>query len=461
MPTRLTLHVIDAGDVPVRPPLDALGGTSLPEWFRRATDDQIVLDVVEHKSVMTSTEIDGAELQAMFREFVPSPAPGALAPDIGLLFCRSWCFRDLAGLMFDYDGADMPAGARVVFDGVPRQACAVFLDAQDAFSPADQLYVAIHELGHVFNLHHDPDAASFMGLDVAGPRSFREPDRAQLKAAGAGQWPEQHEYLPGGAPFQVSAASDHSASFRRSPATRSAHLVVAAGQGTFLPGEPVVLDVSVTVPPGVVPVAGGLEPGYDGVRVWYRTPLGEIRVFSPIRRYCPISKHGTWRRRAGRLKNNMRIHLNRRGFTLIEEGTYQVWVELDVRRKRGQRSTIASRAVAFTVARPHNELERAVGAALADPQIARFVANKGGPLEWTRRQLLEDLSRTPATKARGLNHIRYALARASHRAGRNQEARNHLATLRFSLPSLTAGARKLARTVGARRAPSCHRASPS
>src|SRR5262249_41990592 len=155
---------------------------SLPEWFARESDGEIALEIREHWSQRTSTDIGGDGLQAMLREFVPAPAPGALASEIAVLFCRSWCHRNLAGLMFDADGSDLPLGPRLAFDGVARQGCAVFLDGQKTQLDEDHLYVAVHELGHVFNLHHDPVNGSFMGLDVRGSHAFLESDRAKLKA---------------------------------------------------------------------------------------------------------------------------------------------------------------------------------------------------------------------------------------------------------------------------------------
>ncbi len=98
MTTPVFVHVTTAADVVSPPRLDALKNTSLPEWFARESDGEIALEVREHRSQRTSTDVGGDGRQAMLREFVPSPGPGALASEIAVLFCRSCCHRSLAGL---------------------------------------------------------------------------------------------------------------------------------------------------------------------------------------------------------------------------------------------------------------------------------------------------------------------------------------------------------------------------
>ena len=110
-------------------------------------------------------------------------------------------------------------------------------------------------------------------------------------------------------------------------------------------------------------------------------------------------------------------------------------------------STLVSRGVTFEVRRPENEHERAMSAALTDPRIARFVANKGGPLDATRIQTLQDLSRDSRRTDSAVSHVRYALAWALHKAGRDEEARGHIARVNFTLPSLAGRARQLAGAV--------------
>jgi hypothetical protein len=445
MPTQLTLHVITAADVPSPPPLNALDGVSLTEWFAQETSRELVLDIREHRSGQSSVDIAGDGLQAMFREFVPSPTPGTLASEIALLFCRSWCFRNLAGLMFDYDGADLPPGARLSFDGVPRQACAVFLDGLESSSDRSALYVAAHELGHVFNLHHDKGNASFMGFDVTGPRAFLETDRAKLTAAARGLFPERTEHLPGGAPFSASAGFSTPRPATPGRRTRRGAVEVRLGAASFLIGEPIVLDVGVRCPKGTWVAAGGLEPGFDGVRVWYRTPVGETRLFAPIRHYCTVGRPRSTRR-AGVIRNNMRVHLGRRGLSFGHPGTYTLWVEVDLHSQPRRRSTLVSPAVVFDIRRPRDPQEYALTVGFSDPQIAHFVANRSGILDAERAEVVTRLL-VDASTSKAARHLRYAAATTALRSGEGETAKRLLQGLRFPERSLGASVRRLRRTL--------------
>lgn len=446
MPTELILHVISAADVERPPRLDALGDVSIAEWFAEETGRELRLSIREHRSESASVDIAGDGLQAMFREFVPSPSPGELASEIALLFCRSWCFRNLAGLMFDYDGADLPPGARLVFDGVPRQACAVFLDGLEAQLDDPYLFVAIHELGHVFNLHHDRTDRSFMGLDVDGPRTFLPADSARLTAAAAGEFPEREQHLPGGAPFVADARFALAGSRRRVVRThRGGSLDIRVASASFLLGEPVVVDATLRLPRGARLADGGLDPGFPGVRVWYRTPVGEVRLFAPLRHYCGVGRR---RPRASTvIRNNMRVHLGRRGLTFREPGRYELWVEADTRIGRDGGATLVSPAAAFEIRAPRDARECALCEGLSDPQIAHFVANRAGALDAARADVVARLLVDAAPAHPIARHLRYAAATRALRSGDRDAASDLLRGVRFPERSLRAAVNRLHRAI--------------
>ena len=443
MAVTLTLHVITASDVASHPTLNAMEHTPLPEWFARATENKLQLKIREHKSQHSSQRIDGGGLQEMFREFVDSPPTAQLVHDIALLFCRSWIVGDLQGLMFDYNGKDLLTSAHVRFDGVPRQACAVFLDAMSDWNEADQLFVAVHELGHVFNLLHDTTKESFMAEDtVDAPRHFSAKDCAALTAAAAKKEPEQGIHMPGGRQFLGTPAfAARSGQLRRASERQMTKLSVALGQETFLLGEPVVLEVSLTLGDDLALSAGGLDPGFEGFQVWFTNPLGERRLHLHQRHYCQMRRRRRGRHPHGLLTNNPRIHLGQNGLNFVLPGKYTVWAEVELRDRHAGRVLVASDPVAFTLRHPRDDQERELSGALCDPQIAFFVANKSGPLRRRQERMLRHIASRHAGTT--VDHLRYALGHCALRSGKRRTASAMLQGLDFQLPSMKEGVERL------------------
>src|SRR5262249_3101007 len=175
MTTELTVQVIKANDVDAIPPLDSMQQTPIQAWFAEATAGSLRMTMRQQVSGHVSNPIDGGGLQEILSEYVPTPANPQIVDTIGLVFCRQWIGGDLAGLMFDYDGADLPSFANISYKGVPRLGCAVFLDPLAERSNAEKIYAAMHELGHIFNFLHDPTNSSFMGLQST-KRAFTPTD---------------------------------------------------------------------------------------------------------------------------------------------------------------------------------------------------------------------------------------------------------------------------------------------
>jgi hypothetical protein len=95
------------------------------------------------------------------------------------------------------------------FTSVPREGCAIFLDAIRDIRPLigsferEVVFTAIHELGHVFNLWHINDIKNFMstsdGEDVYPPTAynFRREHRMCLHGA-----QDDLNFRPGGSIFR-------------------------------------------------------------------------------------------------------------------------------------------------------------------------------------------------------------------------------------------------------------------
>lgn len=181
------------------PPLDALAGTPLPQFFSQATGGKLILEV-ERRVVDFSPVGCTSEVLHDVVDAILASRPGEPADEIALVFAGSWhsYSADLLGLMFDRDGVEPALGERLTARDSPRQACAVFLDALQlkGKSPPDIIHTAVHELGHVYNLQHDPAQESFMG-DQSTSVGFTGADCRRLLKASEGIW----DYVPGGAHF--------------------------------------------------------------------------------------------------------------------------------------------------------------------------------------------------------------------------------------------------------------------
>jgi hypothetical protein len=413
---------------------------------------EILMRTQEHvyplPAEMNSASADAVLLLTMLRQFVPTPKQGGPVSDIALIFCRNWVCGNLFGLMFDYDGQDPQAGfltSKAPGDtiGVPREGCAVFLDALSSESTAHQVHTAIHELGHVFNLHHDLANASFMGT-TCWDNGFNQNDQELLTNAGSGVTPTD---LPGGSNFVAydggGAAMVHrgvqSGQRPRNPRLR---LSVSVDSREYLIGETIVLDVQL-MPAGKAKVLlpDHLDPGHDAFRIWIETPEGERFLHRPPFRFCPAPGQQVEVSHSSPLKNNLRITRGADGLNFRVPGEYRTWAEYRPPHSSGQRPLLSPRET-IRVRKPATTAETLLAQLLMAPDIAFFVAHGGGPIRKDRRHQLQQAIKRhrehPAAR-----HIRYSLAKDMIRNGRMKSADRLLAGLEFSQPSLRRGLKRL------------------
>jgi hypothetical protein len=457
MPKALTLHVIAAQDVACPPSL-MLRGDAIANWITRASDGEISFNVIPHTSSQAGSDgVDAATLQLMFEEFVTSPLPGQMARNVALILVRNWVQRDrLNGLMFDYDGRDAVLGG-FRSGGVPREACAIFLDPLSQRGDEFTSRAALHELGHVFNLIHDVGGGSFMATPTPGV-GYLDRDATALARAGAGIAPDDRVHLPGLSNFdgspprllddKITAGRGRPGRRRRKrPALPHLRLSALVAKDRYLLGEIVTLQLELSVTRGTVTVPCQLDPGYDALRIWYETPIGERRLYRPFVRMCSAPANDVEMRSDTPMINNPRISVGRCGVVFDTPGKYRVWAEF-----APPRSSIVLRTesdVEFEVFLPRREAERELSAALLRRDAARFLAQKGGALGRKSRRAFNDAvnrhGRHEATK-----HIRYALGRHFFRAHRYKAAREIVHGLKFRLPSLQEGLERLREAASAK-----------
>ena len=393
MPAVVTVHVVVADDARV-PVLSGPDGEPLESWFSQASDGELEIRLLSPRSVFIPNPSRAGDLHQVVTDVLGVP-PRRPVDEIALIFCRSWAGnRNLQGLMFDYDGSDPLLGQFTSSGGVPRQACAVFLDAFDA-DDRGQAFATIHELGHVFNLQHDPRQKSFLATkrQVWG---FSALDCERLRSAGRGEW----NFAPGGTNF--GAATGGATLWRNVRRSRGVRLEAKVAKRRYLPGESVVLDLTMKASRSVN--AGEFDPGYETLRIWIENEIGERRLYRPPMFFC-LRRAGE--EKGATVRSNPRISLGNRGVTFRSPGVYRVWAEFLIETPPHARA-VRSNLVEFRVAAPVTRQDEAIVKLLTRSRVAAFIARKGGFLPEEERAELE-AAVSSAGEHPALQHARYAL----------------------------------------------------
>ncbi len=174
------------------PKLDRYGSIpNLTEFIQKhfevASRGDVSLACTEPKMIRhplsQDSSVTALELHNALAYLTGNPIEGPISR-IGILLAESYePFRPALGVMFDRGFAtDDDLNSVDLFTKVPREGCAVFLGAiselrSDEESYAEEvLFTTVHELGHVFNLHHDEDSINFMARSQVekpyGPAAF-------------------------------------------------------------------------------------------------------------------------------------------------------------------------------------------------------------------------------------------------------------------------------------------------
>ena len=253
-------------------------------------------------------------------------------------------------------------------------------------------------------------------------QKFRPDDRRGLALATNGLNPRYEELHP---PGRSNFVGEGVKQWSPSPSASRRHrggLVLSAelGKESYLVGEPLVVALEVRCNWGEAEVRPELDPGFGALRVWYETPRGERRLSRPFMRFC--QGEGGLVKISGRnvLRHHPRVFVGARGLTFREPGLYRLWAEFGPSAGGVARGT-RSGTVEFEIRRPVKAAELEICGILADSRVARFLAQKGGPLSRGRRQRLRDVT-CRHFRHEALGGVRYAMASELYRNGRAAEA---------------------------------------
>lgn len=389
---------------------------------QRALD--LVMDYTRFASPFVPATSDLLSLHFRLRALTLNPVSSGPIPvgGIGLILTDRFPDRPgVFGLMFDVgfnSGVADPS-----FNAVPREGCALFLDAiRDARGGGPQYatevgFSAVHELGHVFNLWHLRPPVNFMAQSEAAaafdPSAFflAQPHVGFLSNV------EQSMFVaPGGSGFGVRGALGPPGDSPFNSPTRQENLSlrISARQREFWPFEPVEMDVTLSSRRRTR-LPDAVDPGYENFDVWIDTPTGERRRYRPPVRYCANSgvlvlKPGTPFRR------DISIFGQSGGYTFRELGVHRVFCTLRV-----GSSVIRSNVVELSVREPmlRSSRYRRLAANLTAPQAARLLFYKASrrPVAFVAPLMdaARDLGRAPSSA-----NIRYCLGRALTRAAANR-----------------------------------------
>jgi hypothetical protein len=336
----VTCHVADFNLRPGFPLISdlSLNGRSISAHLREASgDSQIAISfdfsrrgrVPELVSPLGVTEDQMTD--ALARVLAPVQAT---PPSIGLLMTDALAKAPQQfGLMFDVDDGDGLG---------PRQGCAVFLtaiasamgtDLTDSASREFISFIALHEVGHAFNLWHVGDDSIMQTnpqVGSLGTLKFEDTQRHFLSLASGSA--TAASVLPGAgcAAYGTRPAGFPSGDGQpaAAPSRRKRKLALQIGLSTnaLWPFEPIELDVSLSLPKDAVravTVPNEIDPGYSSFQIWITRPDGARFRYRPAMRFC--GRNGTLSIRPG-LPYVRDIALGRQSgrYTFAVPGEYQV-----------------------------------------------------------------------------------------------------------------------------------------
>jgi predicted Zn-dependent protease len=366
-----------------------VAGTSISEYFRLASlqnsgDPAIDLTIDwSRKDIVPPSPdygMDDGQLQHAL-ELLLNTAVSKDTAQVGLILANFYSQASSAyGYMFDLNFHTSMLG--------PRQGCAVFLGQIHNATGSDEksfrdrvVFTAIHEIGHLFNLWHVDNPASFMkpppNDDLLNSCSFVSDHERYLQFAAD---PTVASFvLPGKSASDFDTrvpGQDYPSggdSFYLPENAPDITVKIGLSHQRFWHFEPVELDVEVSLSDpaaGAISIPDEIDPGYARFEVWITRPDGELHRYRPARRFCAnpekrqISHDKPFRR-------DISIFRQSGGYTFVKVGRYQIQVRLQLSPDR----QIISNYVECEVlkAQPESNDYTAIQDALSSVDAAKFL----------------------------------------------------------------------------------------
>lgn len=403
----------------------AVSGKDIREHFSIGSDRDI--DLIIDESRLNEELYPGRHtveafyLHKALKRLTQNPSNVEKVDRIGVVFAGRYKHKpDAFGVMFDEgyptkDDQDFNTGEG--FTDVPREGCAVFLGAIAAarHRPDDYAmevaFTTIHELGHIFNLHHEQQPVSFLSTspDPGMPPFGKE----------AHQFGEDHKKLlrtcsisrfvwPGGSQFDL----------RGDPSPMNLplfefglELSISMEQREFWYFEPIELDVHLSIVNGVdrnYEVPDMIDPGYEEFVIWIEDPMGERRRYRSPRKYCVPYTSQTITPRCP-FERDISIFLEAGGYTFRRTGMHRLWATFAV----PGRGTLESNRLSVNVlpGDARNESYRDARGALGDSSSAKLLYHRiREPRSRSADRLMRYCDEVPDARSHGA--IRYAVGRA-------------------------------------------------
>lgn len=267
-------------------------------------------------------------LQMALRQLIGRQPQEPSPRRMGLLFADEYAHRrSLLGIMFDLG---------IPGQDVPREGCAVFLDAifairaneSEAAYKKEVRFTCVHELGHVLNLWHDESSLNYMKSSqgtvypstahrftplarrfmITADRSYIKPGDRQFADRPAGYPPHRNTGNRVGNQIRAEQVS-----FR-----------IAIEKSSFHYFEPVELDVKVSAKRRVT-INDCIDPGYSSFIIWIEDPRGERRRYRSVKSFANVP--GSITIEPGKpFKRDITVYLESAGYTFHLPGTYRLWV---------------------------------------------------------------------------------------------------------------------------------------
>jgi hypothetical protein len=336
---------------------------------------RIEFDYTRFGSLPQTPDANPLSLHLALRALTGNPVTRRPVACVGLLLADRFTPRPtVLGMMFD-PGFDSGVTDET-FNRVPREGCALFLDAilqlrgHHAYDK-EIAFSTVHELGHVFNLWHMRSTPNFMAQSsddgAYGPEAyyFTRQHATFLSLA------DQSDFVaPGGSPWGQRGTIGPPGDDPLNAPSRKRFLRLSIGPSVeeCWAFEPIELIVKLSATKRTV-LPDELDPGYEAFTIWIDEPDGRRRSYRSPALYCANS--GRIEVASGRpFRRDISLWGQSGGFTFWKAGLHRVFCTLRV-----GKSVLRSNVVEFVVktAQPRSIRYRRAGEILTHGEIARML----------------------------------------------------------------------------------------